>query len=165
MKISLRQIPQGDTLHIEGEEDSSVLELEEANAAPVGPLRYALDIGLSEGGLFATGRIAQRVRMTCVACLEPFEEEIVSDRFAIQIELEGNETVDLTPEIREDMHLLLPAHPRCDLGGEKICPAQFPRDASYSSVQTTLLEWAGRPAVWAALDKLNTLPSDGSPKT
>jgi uncharacterized metal-binding protein YceD (DUF177 family) len=81
------------------------------------------------------------------------------------MELEGNETVDLTPEIREDIHLLLPAHPRCDKGGEKICPAQFPRAASHSSLQSTLPEKMGRPALWAALDQLNTLPSDGSPKT
>ena len=164
MKIHLRQIPQGDIIHLEGEEDPASLELDQAGAEPIGPLHYSLDVGLSDGGLFATGRIDQRVRMTCVSCLEPFEKEIISDRFAIQMELEGSESVDLTPEVREDIHLLLPAHPRCDQGGEKTCPAHYPAAASTSSMQTTLpTEETPRPAIWAALDQLNTPPSDGSP--
>ena len=35
------------------------------------------------------------------------------------------ESVDLTPDMREDIHLALPAHPRCDADGSKICPARF----------------------------------------
>ncbi len=112
MKVHLRQIPSGETLHLEGEEESSLLELELADAQPVGPLSYSLDVGVSDGGLFATGRLTQRVRLKCVACLEPFEKEIISNNFATQIELTGNESVDLTSEAREDIHLLLPAHPR-----------------------------------------------------
>lgn len=162
MKVHLRQISSGNTIHLEGEEDSAPLELEQAGAEPVGPLEYSLDIGLSDGGLFVTGSLAQRVRMTCVSCLEPFERDIVTDRFATQLELTGSESVDLTPEVREDIHLLLPSHPRCDQGGEKTCPAQFPAGARTSPMQT---EKAARPAIWEALDQLKTPPSDGSPKT
>jgi len=160
MKVHLRQIPAGSTLHLEGEEDSAPLGLEEAGAEPVGPLEYSLDVGLSDGGLFATGSLAQRVRMTCVSCLEPFEREVIVDPFATQVELEGSELVDLTPEVREDIHLLLPAHPRCDQGGEKTCPAHFPAGARTTPLQT---EKTVRPAVWEALDQLKTPPSDGSP--
>jgi uncharacterized metal-binding protein YceD (DUF177 family) len=160
MKVHLRQIPAGGTLHLEGEEDPAPLGLEEGGAEPVGPLSYSLDAGVSEGGLFATGRIAQRVRMTCVSCLEPFEREVVCDSFATQVELEGGELVDLTPEVREDIHLLLPAHPRCDQGGEKTCPAHFPAAARTAPLKT---EKTARPAVWEALDQLKTPPSDGSP--
>ena len=160
MKVHLRQILSGETLHLEGEEDSNSLELETADAEAVGRLSYSLDVGISEGGLFVTGWLTQRVRMQCVVCLESFEKEVSNDHFATQIELTGNESVDLTPEVREDIHLLLPAHPRCDQGGEKTCPAHFPATDSASSLQpdkTTL------PAIWAALDKLTTPPSDGSP--
>ncbi len=162
MKVHLRQIPAGETLHLEGEEDPSFLGLEEAGVEPVGPLEYSLDVGLSDGGLFATGSLAQRVRMTCVSCLESFERDIVSDPFAIQIELTGGELVDLTPEVREDIHLLLPAHPKCDQGGDKTCPAHFPAGARTAPLPT---EKAARPAIWEALDQLKTPPSDGSPQT
>jgi uncharacterized metal-binding protein YceD (DUF177 family) len=160
MKVHLCQIPQGGTLHLEGEEDSSPLGLEEAGAEPTGPLEYSLDVGVSDGGLFATGSLAQGVRMTCVSCLEPFEREIIINPYATQIELEGSELVDLTPEVREDIHLLLPAHPRCDQGGEKTCPAHFPAGARTTPLQA---EKAVRPAIWEALDQLKTPPSDGSP--
>jgi uncharacterized metal-binding protein YceD (DUF177 family) len=160
MKVHLRQIPAGSTLHLEGEEDSAPLGLEEAGAESVGPLEYSLDVGLSDGGLYATGSLAQRVRMTCVSCLESFEREVIVDPFATQVELEGSELVDLTPEVREDIHLLLPAHPRCDQGGEKTCPAHFPAGARTAPLQT---EKTARPAVWEALDQLKTPPSDGIP--
>ena len=160
MKVHLCQIPQGGTHHLEGEEDSSPLGLEEAGAEPTGPLEYSLDVGVSDGGLFATGSLAQGVRMTCVSCLEPFEREIIINPYATQIELEGSELVDLTPEVREDIHLLLPAHPRCDQGGEKNCPAHFPAGARTTPLQA---EKAVRPAIWEALDQLKTPPSDGSP--
>ena len=162
MKVHLAQIPQGETLHFEGEEDAAPLELETAGAQPTGPLEYSLDVGISDGGLFATGFLTVPVRMTCVSCLEPFDREIVSDPFALQMELPGGELVDLTPEVREDIHLLLPAHPKCDQGGDKTCPARFPAGARTSPMPT---EKTQRPAIWEALDQLNTPPPDGSPQT
>jgi len=160
MKVHLQQIPPGGTLNLQGEADPSFLALEEAGAEPMGQLSYRIEVGVSEGGLFATGRISQRVRMICVSCLESFEKEIVSDPFATQIELGGSELVDLTPEVREDIHLLLPAHPRCDSGGEKPCPAHYPASVRTSPIQP---EKAVRPAIWEALDQIKTPPSDGSP--
>ena len=150
MKVYLRQIPQGETLHIEDGADPAFLELEAADIHPVTPLNYSLDVGISDGGLFAAGRLDVRVRMRCVACLEDFETEIVIDPFAMQKELDGREEVDLSPEIREDIHLALPAHPRCDMDGRKTCPASFPQ--APTDVPTS----SGDNAAWNALDKLKT---------
>ena len=118
MKVHLRHIPEGDTLHLEGEESAEPLGLEEAGFTPVSPLSYSLDVGLSGGGLFATGRLAVRVRVQCVSCLEDFEREMVVDPFAMQMDLTGGELIGLTPQAREDIHLNLPAHPRCASNGE-----------------------------------------------
>lgn len=148
MKISLHQIPEGGTLHLEGEEDAAFLELEEVDARALSPVRYILDTGLSEGGLFATGSLQVRVQLICVACLEPFEYKLEIDPFALQKELESTEMVDLTPEIREDIQLALPTYPRCDAEGGTTCPAHFPK-ASTEKVRPT----AG-PTAWEALDKL-----------
>jgi uncharacterized metal-binding protein YceD (DUF177 family) len=153
MKIHLRQIPQGGTLHVEDAEDPRFLELEEVEARPVSPVHYALDVGLSGGGIFATGHLRLRVRFRCVACLNEFETDLIIDPFAVQKELDGRESVDLTPEIREDIHLALPAHPRCDAGGRKTCPARFsqaPADDTPPSGD----------APWSALDKLKTEKSE-----
>ena len=68
--------------------------------------------------------------------------------FATQKELDGRELVDLTPEIREDIHLALPSYPRCDAGGGKTCPASFPRASADDASQPS------GTAAWEALDKL-----------
>jgi uncharacterized metal-binding protein YceD (DUF177 family) len=149
MKIHLRQIPQGGTLHVEGVEDAGFLDLEEAEAHACSPLEYELDVGLSGGGLFATGRLSVCVRLRCVACLDEFETTLSVDHFALQKELDGRESVDLTEEVREDIHLALPAHPRCDAQGKKTCPARFsqaPGDASQPPGN----------APWSVLDGLKT---------
>ena len=48
MKVHILQIPQ-EGLHIEGEEPSSILELNDEIARPTGPITYSLDVGLSDG--------------------------------------------------------------------------------------------------------------------
>lgn len=146
MKVHTSQIPQGETLHLEGEEETSRLDLQDAGATPLSPLFYSLDVGLSEGGLFATGRISIRVRMPCVICLKDLELDIVADPFSLQTELTGCEQIDLTPFVREDIHLLLPPHPRCDSGAA--CPGDTQRVGLHP--QNTDL------SAWAALDKLKT---------
>jgi uncharacterized metal-binding protein YceD (DUF177 family) len=145
MKVHLLQIPQGETLHLEGEDAAVGLDLEAAGATAITPLTYALDIGVSEGGLFATGRLEIRVRMRCVKCLEPVEIDLVVDPFAMQMELTGREQIDLTPFVREDIHLLLPPHPRCDAGAT--CSA-----ADITTVSQLPPERAA--SAWDALDKL-----------
>jgi uncharacterized metal-binding protein YceD (DUF177 family) len=144
MKVHIRQIPQGETLHLEGEEDAGPLDLQEADAQAISPLSYSLDVGLSDGGLFATGRISVRVRMQCVVCLGDVEKEIVADPFSLQTNLTGHEQIDLTSFMREDIHLLLPPHPRCDSGA--VCPADAPRISEHFPESGA--------SAWDALDKI-----------
>jgi uncharacterized metal-binding protein YceD (DUF177 family) len=41
--------------------------------------------------------------------------------FAAQVELTGSELVDLTPWLREDILLALPAHAHCDWDRKTVC--------------------------------------------
>jgi len=152
MKVHLRQIPQGETIHMEGEESAARLDLHEARVEALGPLRYVLDIGVSEGGLFGSGSLGLRVRFPCVLCVGYFERDIVVDPFAFQIELTGSESVDLTPVVREDIHLCLPPHPRCDSEGGPKCPAAY---ESALSTHQNLPEKAA--SAWDALDKIKSV--------
>jgi len=154
MKIHLHQIQNGET-HYEGEEDPAPLGLEEAEAKALGPLHYNLDVGLSDGGFFAVGTLSIKVRMTCVSCLQEFDSVLNINDFAIQIELDGRETIDLTPEIREDIFLNLPPYPKCDAAGETRCPSQFPKASAPAKIEAP----KENAAVWAALDQLKTKPS------
>ena len=75
MKIHLRQIPH-DGLHLEGEEELPHSRARDRGYRSAGPLRYALDLGISEGALWATGSLVQPVELRCVRCLEPFPFDI-----------------------------------------------------------------------------------------
>jgi uncharacterized metal-binding protein YceD (DUF177 family) len=59
--------------------------------------------------------------------------------------LHGPETVDLTPFMREDLLLNMPAHPRCDRDGNRVCKAKQPK---------TVEQDTKRKFDWSALDKL-----------
>ena len=54
-------------------------------------------------------------------CLEPFPFEIAVRDFAAHLPLTGPEEIDLTPFLREDILLNLPAYPRCDRDGGRVC--------------------------------------------
>ena len=149
MKVHIQQIPP-DGKHYEGEDPNSILDLHEDDIRPVSPVRYSLEVGLSEGGLFATGTLGVDVEFQCVKCLETFRYPVRIEDFALQTDLAGAETIDLTEPVREDILLALPPHPHCDWDGGKAC----------SGVRQTASHRAGAeapgPNVWGALDQLKT---------
>jgi uncharacterized metal-binding protein YceD (DUF177 family) len=149
MKIHLRQIhPEG--VHLEGEEDCTIPDLATEDVRCTGPLRYALDLGISEGALWAAGSLAQPVELRCVRCLEPFPFQIEAKAFSLHLDLTGPELIDLTPHLREDILLNLPPHPHCDREGGRVCPALTRLE---SDVRTPDSEGKRSPD-WSALDKL-----------
>ena len=145
MKVHLKQIPP-EGLHLEGEEDCLIVEFEADDIRCIGPLSYNIDVGVSDGALWGTGTLRQPIELRCVSCLEKFVHEITVPAFAFRTELRGPETVDLTPLMREDLLLNLPAHPRCDRDGGRVCGAAQTEPASPD---------AKRKPDWSALDKLN----------
>lgn len=149
MKVHLRQI-QADGLHLEGEEECPIPDLAAEEVRSTGPLRYALDLGISEGALWATGSLAQPVELRCVRCLEPFPFDIEAKAFSIHLDLTGPELVDLTPYLREDILLNLPAHPHCDREGGRVCPAAKPAATGSPALEGD----DKRQPDWSVLDKL-----------
>jgi uncharacterized metal-binding protein YceD (DUF177 family) len=144
MKIHLKQIPPGG-LHLKGEEDCPIPELEGDEIRCAGPLHYNIDIGVSDGALWANGSLTQLVELRCVACLEKFVHQIQIPAFALHTDLPGPEIVDLAPFIREEILLNLPAHPHCDRDGGRVCKAAHLEVAERS---------VKRKSDWSALDKL-----------
>jgi uncharacterized metal-binding protein YceD (DUF177 family) len=149
MKVHLLQIPP-EGKHYEGEDPNSVLDLQDPDAQPISPVHYSLDVGVSDGGIFATGEVGVEMQLRCVSCLESFQRELLVSDFAIQQELTGAETVDLTEPIREDILLALPAHPHCDWNGERICPGPFQTETSEAVEEPD----AEKRDAWQALDQI-----------
>ncbi|CAN5598377.1 hypothetical protein BH18VER1_BH18VER1_21660 [soil metagenome] len=147
MKVHLRQIP-NEGLHLEGEEECPITDMAKEEIVCAGPLGYSLDLGVSEGELWANGSLSQPVELRCVACLEQFVHTIEVPEFAMITETSGPETVDLTPFVREDILLNLPAYPRCDREGDRVCPAPHMQRAQSDGPEV-------RKPDWSALDKLD----------
>jgi uncharacterized protein len=147
VKIHLRQI-HAEGLHLEGEEECAIPELETEDVRCTGPLRYALDLGISEGALWASGDLTQPVELRCVRCLETFPFDIAARAFSLHLELTGPELIDLTPYLREDILLNLPAHPHCDREGGRVCKAA----ETLSTKPDDVIK--GAPPAWGELDKL-----------
>jgi uncharacterized protein len=144
MKIHLKQVPaQG--LHLDGDEDCPIHDVEAEGIRCAGPLHYNIDVGVAGGALWANGSLSQPVELRCVSCLENFVHDIQVPAFAVHTELQGPETVDLTPFIREDLLLNLPAHPRCDTDGNRVCKAKQLKTVEQDTKQKL---------DWSALDKL-----------
>lgn len=144
MKIHLKQIPP-EGLHLKGEEDCPIAGLEAEEIHCAGPLRYNIDIGISNGALWANGSLKQSVELRCVACLEKFVHQIKVPAFALHTDLPGPEVIDLAPFIREEVLLNLPAHPHCDRDGGRVCKAVD---------LVTSEQNAKRRSDWSALDRL-----------
>ena len=149
MKVHLKQIPP-EGLHLEGEEDCLIPELESDGVRCAGPMQYKIDVGVAEGSMWANGSLKQPVELSCVACLEKFIHQIKVPAFALHTELRGPETVDLSPFMREDLLLNLPAHPRCDREGGGTCKATKVDKPAGAKQQPA----AKRDHDWGELDKL-----------
>ena len=146
--VHLNQLPP-DGMRLEGYELPGFLDLEAIGAKPVGPVHYELEVGLSGGGIFATGLVALPVEMTCVACLQPLVYQAVANSFAAQVQMDGRELVDLTPAVREELLLALPNHPRCDQLADHRCPYHAPETSGGGEPEKV-------PSAWDKLEKLKT---------
>jgi len=155
MKIHLTKFPV-EGLHVEGEEDQDILQVQDELYRALSPVRYSLDVGLSDGGLFATGTLAVDMELECVRCLKRFEQTVEVPDFAIQVELGTSETVDLTEEIREDILLALPPHPHCDWNGANCCAGVLEIKRIHESEPAADF---GEKNPWKTLDQL-TKPED-----
>ncbi|MBX3747599.1 MAG: DUF177 domain-containing protein [Verrucomicrobiae bacterium] len=84
------------------------------------PFQYDLRAELLGSEILLEGRLETLLDCQCVRCLEPFEWRLLVEPWTALLPLEGedappmiNESVDLTPQIREDSLLALPQHPVC----------------------------------------------------
>lgn len=153
MKIDLRELEDG-AIELRGEAGPGFIELESAGAKPRGSLSYRLTACRGEaGGIQVFGSLRLEVELECVCCLEPFPFLLELDSFELAIpasELPQGHLLDLTPSIREDILLNLPAYPKCDWAGQTACPARF--------ASTDTAPAGGFPQgsdAWSALDALS----------
>ena len=148
MKIQVNQLPAKGAA-FEGKEPGDILQLNDPGVRPVDALSYSLFAQYDEDTLLVSGTLSIELELDCVSCLQPFLYPLVVQDFAVEIPAGANDTVDLTEYLREDIVLALPAHPRCDWDGRKVCPGpKITRQVAEDKEPK-------QPDAWAALDELD----------
>ncbi len=121
------------------------------------PLKYDLEAQRMDQAVLVQGSLRLDIECECVRCLKKFKQTIDIPDWAAHLPLEGeekvavsNDTVDLTPYIREDIVLGFPQHPLCEEGCEGL-----PKGAA---AKLKKVSGAGKfdesSSAWAQLDKL-----------
>jgi uncharacterized protein len=120
------------------------------------PVAYDLSAELMGRELLVEGSLETTFNCQCVRCLASFEHKLRLDPWSCLLPLEGddsppilNDSVDLTPQIREDSLLALPQHPVCrpDCGG-------MPWQGSAPKPEGPSDESQRAPSAWSILDTL-----------
>lgn len=104
-------------LHLSGEADGALFELDGPDVQSVGPLHYELDAQLYDTELLVRGRISAPFRFRCVRCLNTFEHSVDISDLTLSYDTRGKESLNITEDLREEVLLALPAYPKCELSG------------------------------------------------
>ncbi len=117
------------------------------------PLRYDLNVQQLHDSILVTGKLVLPLNCECGRCLKSFKQDLIFKDWALHLPLEGedkvsvvNDSIDLTPFVREDILLDFPQHPLCK-----------PECAGMNSEKTICVAAADQKPVaivWAELDKL-----------
>ncbi len=150
MNIILRDISEYGT-HLEGELDPAPYELPVCDVLSWGPILYSLEVQKFETECLVRGLLRTRAKVSCGRCLEPLVIPVEVTSFEHAIPLAGEESIDLTPLVREDIVLGLPMVARCTLDTDGKCPhtgkIYVEKDDSFADLR--------REEVWGALDQFN----------
>ena len=156
MTINLRQLEE-EPLQLKGELPVIELDLESLDdLIRVGePLEYDLAAQTMEDAVLVQGTLTLKLDCDCVRCLKRFTHTLRLENWACHLPLEGedavsisNDSVDLTPYVREDMVLAFPQHPLCDPECSGLA------GSLKKKVNTSKAAKPDSAAAWAALDKL-----------
>lgn len=156
LTFNLRHLEEKD-LHLHGELPVAELELEGVDELihVQQPLRYDLQIQALDEGVLVQGRASLPLQCECARCLKPYPYLLELNPWTCHLPLTGeeavpinNDSVDLTPLLREDILLTFPRHPLCEIecGGLTKPPSGKVKTPGRMSAETA--------SPWAELNKL-----------
>ncbi len=124
--VSLEDFPP-EGKQLVGELDSSIFAIEEQELSCITPLYYDLSIQVFDKELVVRGSLEATFRFCCARCAEYFEYSIICDQFAISEDISEKLSINLTEQLREEILLLIPHYPKCELQGEE-CEIKYKND-------------------------------------
>ena len=122
MRIETARLTPAGSL-FKGEHPASVLELEhEALLHAEEPVVYELTVRLVSHEVLVQGRISTKIEVQCSRCGDFFSTLVEDSSFLCTYEIEpGQDSLDITEDIREAILLLIPAFPVCREDCRGVC--------------------------------------------
>ena len=154
--IDLALLPEDGQL-LEDDLSTTIFDLPENDAKPLGPLTFRLQVQRFGDELLLQGHLQAPFEFLCVRTLTPFKKTISLPEAAIALEIGTKGEIDATEAVREEILLNFPAYPRCDEGD---APVKCEINPRYLAVDKATTDDVDHPPVtegdsrWAALDEL-----------
>jgi uncharacterized protein len=151
MKILVERIPEEGS-HYDGSDPASIVALDEDAFVQVeGDVEYALYAQQVSEELIVRGKLSVPLVLQCTRCTEFFSTTVTDSDFlrAYPVSRE-TDSVDITPDMREDLLLHIPSFPVCGEECKGLC-TQCGADLNKGSCDC---EAGDRPNPWSALDGL-----------
>ena len=136
-----------------GEEPVSILEIEsEPFVRAAGVINYVLNARCLGNDLLVQGSLALTMDFMCARCAEWFRKPLRVPDFVRSFPLSsGNESIDLTEDIREDILLALPINVVCSDECRGLCPMC---GVNLNKRQCACHAGEETPAAWSVLERL-----------
>ena len=147
MKIEIPKLaPEGDSFT--GEESAEILTLgAQEQVRAEGPVHYDFFVQVIGHELVVRGSLSARFAATCGRCAEIFSTNMVISDFLRAFELsDGQDVMDLTDDIREEVLINLPHYPVCKSDCRGLCPqcgGNLNHGACGCKAPTADLRWSG----------------------
>jgi len=121
MRVNVKRIPaRGETLR--GKEPASIMDLDESDVHFQHEVEYDLLAQVQGNALLVIGKLQTPATLRCSRCLRVFDQILQVQEFVFHQELHGEDFVDLTANLREDIILELPQRALCDPDCKGLCP-------------------------------------------
>ena len=156
--INLRKL-EDDSLDLEGTVSIAELELENLDEVVHldAPAAYRLTATRLEDAVLIEGSYTLPLTCDCVRCLKNFPVPLEVSDWTLHLPLSGedkvtvvNESVDLTPYLREDILLAVPRHPLCEPG----CPGLPQKVSGIGKQPSGSNQTLKKVSAWDELNKL-----------
>ena len=123
LTVDLGRLDGGKTEHVQCLLERESLGLEDLECLrPAGPLACDLRCELLGDELLVRGSLRLPCVCVCGRCGRDFEAEYAEEDFCETLQVEGQNTWDLTESAREGIILVLPSYPICGEGCKGVCP-------------------------------------------
>lgn len=140
-----------ETFELKGEIPPAILALEDDLVRSKEAVWYDLTGFKTEEFIEVKGEIGTGLMYRCGRCGDWMPGSIKKPDFQLILEAPFPESIDLTPQIREDILIDLPFAPTCQLDGEYRCPVT---GETYPPTPEKTKKSLGNEEVWKALEQL-----------